>query len=347
MSNNEIERLNITIDNYNLTIQAICAFSHLFRWDKDLNDFKPDSFFFIGRKMNTTSNNRISPNNVVTPDLIIQLRPDYGIIGEEKISFSRNRNHWKDDFLQIQKYDDNLKGWKTTNEEIKKVDLVLLIEYHRKVDVIEYLEEEIRQGRFSTHNNLSVIAFSKMTQSHEWLTFEKAYGNISDPKMNDEFYRIASVKMEYLLMYYGGIKFIDVQPPLPLLMNILWHNVFSEKVKIETLMEEKGKKQISLKVDLNELTSTLREQFTQYDNQDGRQPDIPKKSWIKEALDKFVELKYAENVEGSLDEYIIKYKNIKNPLEKFCRECVKGRTEEQKPKEKQLQLEYFFKKDTE
>lgn len=345
MSNNAIEKLNNNIDDYNLTIHVICAFAHLFRWDRELNNFKPNSFYFIGRKMDTTNNNRISPNNIVTPDLIIQLSSDYGIVGEEKISFSRDRSYWNEDFLQIQKYDDDLIGWKTNNEQIDNIDVVLLIEYHRKIDVIEYLEEQIRQEKFSANKNFAVIVFSKTTQNHERITFEKAYGNISDSEMNNALHRVVSVRMEFLLMHYGGIKFVDVQPPLPLIMNILWHNVFSEKINIETLMEEKGKKQITLNVDLNELTSTLREQFTQYDNQDGRQPDIPKKSWVKEALDKFVELNYAEKVEGSPDEYIIKYKNIKNPLEKFCKECVKGRTEEPKPREIQSQIMDFLKED--
>ena len=48
------------IDNYEQTIIAIICFTHILRWDDDNSNFKDDSYYYIGRKMDTTNNNRIN-----------------------------------------------------------------------------------------------------------------------------------------------------------------------------------------------------------------------------------------------------------------------------------------------
>ena len=129
MATDGFQRLKDESDNYEQTVIAIISFAHLMRYDDSKKEFLPDSLFFIGRKMDTSPKNRINPKKNVTPDLILQLNPNYGIVGEVKKSLPQNQEFWKKYFTQLQKYDDDLKGWKTPNEKIKNIDLVFITDY--------------------------------------------------------------------------------------------------------------------------------------------------------------------------------------------------------------------------
>ena len=59
--------------------------------------------------MHTSSNNVISPNNIVTPDLIIEVPASeitkaYHAINEIKINLGKDQQHWMDHVEQLQKY---------------------------------------------------------------------------------------------------------------------------------------------------------------------------------------------------------------------------------------------------
>jgi len=119
MDDIEVKTLLNQVDDYEETVLSSIAFCHLFRWNDMDKQIEPDSYFFFGRKMDTSKTNRIHPNTTVTPDFIIQLNDHYGIIGEVKM-LPKDDTLWNDNFLQLQKYDDDLKGWKTKNEKIEK-----------------------------------------------------------------------------------------------------------------------------------------------------------------------------------------------------------------------------------
>ena len=121
-----IKRIEEKVDDYNQTLEALVGFSHVLRWDDQKEDFKPNSYRFIARRMDTSEVIRIVPKIVVTPDLVIQLDENYGIVSEVKKSFPRDKELWIGNFNQIQKYDDDLKGWKTSTEKIKNIDIILL-----------------------------------------------------------------------------------------------------------------------------------------------------------------------------------------------------------------------------
>ena len=85
MTKEEVKQLINQIDDYQETILAIVTFGHAIRWEKSLSNFKPETYFCIGRKMNTSKSNRVLPNDIVTPDFIVQINKKYGIVGEVKI----------------------------------------------------------------------------------------------------------------------------------------------------------------------------------------------------------------------------------------------------------------------
>jgi len=328
MAKDGFQRLKDESDNYEQTVLAIISFAHLLRYDDSKKEFLPDSLFFIGRKMDTSPNNRISPKKNVTPDLILQLNPNYGIVGEVKKSLPQNQEFWKKYFKQLQKYDDDLKGWKTINETIKKIDLVFLTDYLLKSEVLEYIKQKTQSGEFKIDNNFCIVTFARLHQAHEKFTFENISGKFSDRGTN-EILKIGAPRpmiIEELLEYNKDftVKFYDSPPPLPYMMMILWDNIFSNVRTVEQYVDEKGKKQQKFEVNIDILTHELQEKFAHIDNHDSRQKKVPERDWVKKAMEEFVRLRYAENKIGEKNSYIVKKRFIKDPLDRFCKEVDKG-----------------------
>lgn len=327
MSETEIQKLLEKIDDYNETITAIICISHVLRWDNQ-GSFRSNTYFFIARRMDTSENNRINPEAVVTPDLIIQIDENYGIICELKRSFPRNRDYWENDFNQLLKYDDDLKGWRTDNEYIEISDLVLLTHNRMKVYVSDYLENRIniKQDLFF-NKNFAVIAYYRVDQQKSWMYLEKSYGALTNQDLDERFRVLLPVPLEKVLPL-NPIKFYDEKPELPYIMNILWVHILNQYPQREEFMEaEGGKKIITINVNIDELTERLNRQYSPFINENNhRQQKIPKISWVREAMEMFVRLKYAYKERSSDDNYIVKYKKILNPLETFTKEVVQGET---------------------
>ena len=321
------------INNYEETITAITTFSHVIRWNDNNHQFKADSYYCIGRRMNTTEKNAVEPDSEITPDLIVQMNSKYGIVGEVKSSLPKKRENWAKTFKQLKKYDDDLIGWKTDNEFIDKNDLIFLTHYAMRNRVNDYLEGGFGK-ELSFDKDFAVIVYSAVERSQHFIFLEKSFGDLSNSELNDRFREIIEVPSEKILLFYSTIKFYDVKPVLPYIMDILWSTIFNQYPRVEQFMEAEGKNIITIEVNIKELVKKLREQFAPPYLEDDRQPKIPKTSWIKEAMDKFVELKHAVLKEGSPGDYIVRYKysNIKNPLEIFIKEIIEKQKENSKQK---------------
>ncbi|TKJ23606.1 MAG: hypothetical protein CEE43_02795 [Promethearchaeota archaeon Loki_b32] len=313
--NRGIKKILENIDNYKQTLEAIICFSHVIRWDDENMDFKSNTYSFIARRMDTSKVNRINPENTIIPDLVLQLNEEYGILSEAKISFPRNREHWKDDFEQLQKYDDDLKGWKTENELIDNFDIILLTHYRMKVHVSDYLSQK---KELIFNKNFAVIAFHRDYGVNYALALEKGYGNLTDVNLDEKFRTIVFVPLNKVIPRYP-IKFYDVKPNVAYTMEILWTRIFNQYPQMEEFMESKGIKIIEIRVNIDDLTERLRTQFSDYHANDERQFVAPKRSWVIDAMEMFVKLNYAINNEEQ-GNYIIKYKNLVNHLKRFIEE---------------------------
>lgn len=324
MSEKRVQKILEKIDDYAQTLEAMISFSHVLRYDDKIKNFRPNSYSFIARKMNTTKNNRINPEIEVTPDLIVQLNRNYGIITEAKKSLPQNQKFWKRKFDQLEKYDDNLQGWKTENEYIDTSDLVLIVHYKISVEVSDYIDKRIKNNSLVFDRNFSLIAFQRSQNRKLTITLAKSYGDLSNTNLDNRFRKIVRVPYDELIIHFNRIKFYDDKPELPYIMDILWNNVFNQYPQIEEFMEAKGKKIINIRVNINDLTEKLRIQFSDYLEGDRRQKAIPATKWIREAMEMFVKLNYAKK--NGNDDYIVKYKNLQMPLEKFVRAAYKKRT---------------------
>lgn len=324
MSEIKITKILNKVEDYQETIFAILSFAHLLRWDDTNNKYLPDSYYFIGRKMSTSKLNKHSPNDKVTPDLTVQLNDSYGVLAEAKKSFPNNQDLWINSLQQLEKYDDDLIGWKTPNEIIKTSDIILLTHFMRVVKVSDYVKNKITEGKFEITRNFAIIGFIKAVEAKNFMYFDKGYGNLTDKDLDERLRNRIGIPIEVVEPLYR-IKFYDTEPPLPLTMQILWDFIFTQIPKQKSFMASKGRKIIPIRINVHNVTILVREQFGPPSNNDVRQSKFPKTKWIRKALEKFVELKLAEKVKHSREDYIIRFKRIKEPLKFFVESAVEGK----------------------
>src|SRR3989338_8785073 len=109
------------VDNYDQSVNATLAVLHLYKFDDSLKTIDQSIKSWFGKKM--------KPGDI-TPDLLIQLNNERGVITELKRSFPKNdkggKDLWEDEFKQIKDYDQDLEGWETKTKKIKEQDLILL-----------------------------------------------------------------------------------------------------------------------------------------------------------------------------------------------------------------------------
>ncbi len=145
-----VEDIKEKIEDYESTIRAGQSFISLVTWE---NSHKIEaSIYSIGRRMETSGSNLVSPNDEVTPDIVIQRQPDLGYVVEVKKSLSKDRREWEEVAKQIIKYDDELIGWwNLPDEKIKDQCVVLLIHYSRSRDFSDFFEEYINNHKLKVN----------------------------------------------------------------------------------------------------------------------------------------------------------------------------------------------------
>ena len=115
-----------------------------------------------------------------------------------------------------------------------------------------------------------------------------------------------------LIVEYGDRKFIDSEPPLVYLLQIIWDALFVRYASGVPKDEENG--WIPLKVSLATVTSDLQQYFG-FVSTGARSPEVPRPSFVRKALDALVDFKIAERTK---DEYFIKYKRTRaDTLKRF------------------------------
>lgn len=327
------ETLN-KVEDYEETVIAIITFSHEVCWDSVNKRIIPDSLFMIGRRMGKI-NNAENSEHTLTPDIVIQLNGSYGIIAEVKKSFPKEKSYWDETFQQINRYDNDLIGWATDSETIKKYDLALLTHITRKVDVTDYYREQHKKGKYNFKNKFAIVAFNRGGEGKEYMYLEKHYGDFTDANLDERLRKVVSIPMEKVLPLYP-IKFYDSPPPMPYLLDILWANIFPQFLFLE-LSENEPLKYSTIKVDVSEVTKRLQKQFSQM-RDDDRQQEIPKQDWIKEAMEALVRLKLAKRVIDNPNIYEVEFKTIRDPLTHFAMKITKPKKRKNIPHMNQILL---------
>lgn len=336
-NNLSLTQVKERIDEYQGTVHAIQAFVSMTTWDKQTRQKRSDANFSLGRRMATSSQNRVSPNSEVTPDVVIQVGNKLGYTLEVKYSMPKDKQHWVDDANQLLKYDDDLKGWWTRNESISDHCNALLIEQGRVVRFVEYLEEWMKENQIGFSLTTSVIQFSKSDNAYPYYFLQSRWGEILDDALSARLKYGEKIPIEKVVGTYGHKKFYDTEPPaIEFTMSVIWQDIFTP----DGIAGQHDKRLggIPLYVNLDGLTLELQRLFGQTSDTP-RDVEFPRKDWIRTAMDEFVNIGLARRLEDNPDryDYLVIFRQIKKELLEYFVESRK-KTLAKGPKAKQLNL---------
>lgn len=330
------EKLRIEIDNYNDTVWATVAFVHECRWDAASKKLDDTIRFGLGRPM-TKSDGK----TVVTPDAVIQRRPNQGTVAEVKHTFppSDQGDRRKEIFEQLKSYDDDLMGWWTSAKKIAKHDIVLLTHLTHAIEAVDYLTINLAGkaiGKFD--RPLSIIAYARFEQNQLYVTLKKEHGDLLDPKLSEKLRRSVQVAVRHIELGPRQIKFCDSCPPIPYILWLLWNYVFPDRAgQIE---RDKKKGYTPIPVSVEGLTSDLQNFYGFVPDGTGNK-GFPQSDWIESALESFVSFRMAGRGDDS-HSYVIHYKSIRGDfLERVGRLHYDLQEKKRGDKAKKPQLELF------
>lgn len=303
----DVDEIRQKIEEYETTImglRALCkVISDHYKADNPTTPLRTS----FGRRMTTSSANCVHPNNTATPDAVIQIEDDWGMVVEAKRTMPQNNNdRWRNTVDQLRKYDDNLVGWWTSSGELIPANITLLIDVDRSIDFSRYVQSLIDNGEISTFQNpTSIIEFFKKQEVKQFLHVRQVWGRLEPNNLSQKLEGGKSISVEGLI---DGQRFYDQEPEaVEYTMVLLWQTVFTERY-IGTKFDELAKVWL-IDVDLDELTESLQKLYGQKSNE-ARERTFPRKRWIKKALDAFVLLDLAFHLEGN-NKYVVKFKRFR------------------------------------
>jgi hypothetical protein len=329
------KKLREEIDTYTDTVLATVVFTHECSWNPDTKRLDDTVKFGVGRSMTRPD------KKVVTPDLVIQRRPEQGIVAEVKHVFppASEVERRKEIFKQLKSYDVPLKVWWIETIEIDHHDLVLLTHTSHAVEAVDFLTTDLAsedEGKFE--RNLAIISYSRSDQSEPFILLRKEYGSMLDAKLGERLRRTVPVAMRHIVVK-SDIRFCDSAPPVPYTLQLMWELVFPPLR--DGIERDKKHGYTPIPVTTEKLTKILQE-FYGYTPDGTGNKGLPQKEWIENALDVLCSLKMAH--QDDTKSYVIRYRTIHGDvLERFGRMCFELQHKKTKSKKaKDLQTSFPF-----
>lgn len=296
MRDDRLRALTNSVDNYFGTVIYTLALAHEATWDQDSDTMLAGAGFRIGRRMTTSASNAVSPSVTVTPDLLVQRTPTYGLVCEAKTNLPRYSDdvvvakRWGEMVDQLRKYDDDLVGWLTDNEKVKMHDVVLLVDMINGVDVADFVT---RAQKEESHKREPVVIGTERSQQGEmFVLLSKERGTLQDAALDEGLRRRRKIPFRLLEMELARFRFCDSPPQNPLYtVQVLWDHLFPSKADAGKFNVEK--RVYVLDVTVKGLTRELQTYYG-WVPRDPRDVGIPRAEWVMDALDFLAKIGDAE-----------------------------------------------------
>jgi hypothetical protein len=300
------------IDDYLDTVRALYALANSAVFDPAAQALRPEGRFCVPRTMNP----RDDPTAKLTPDAVIQVQQQYGLVAEAKKHFpSRNPSG---PFDQIQTYDRDLLGWWNKDECIDQHDLILLTHVASSTQACDAYREWSRAGH-AYERAFAIIEFGLFETGQHWYLLRRVDGRLSQSD-HDERLRLGDkIQHGRLVELYEKWKFMDAEPPA-MHMLLLLHDYVLPLFPTEDEFEEPtGKKRPVVEVTAERARDKMDELFCP-PRRDTRQFRLPRIEWVKSALDTMVRVELAVRVPEKRNTYRVVLKKTpgKDTIEFFA-----------------------------
>lgn len=330
-------------DLYEATVHALLTFAAFVTHDGKQR--RPDAFFGFGRRMDIRmtgarddsastgdSDDAVGHSWIkeVTPDLVAQKSTSYGIVAEVKAGLADGDHIWDDYTERLETYDTDLAGWWTGSEEIALSDALLLVHRSRSRRLVRALEERLADGRIQPSKRTAVVDFVRSDQVDTYYSFRLEWGALDDEELGDRLDDSVEVPLGKVIREFAAIQFYDAEPPLPVMLEILWVELFGRVAELEY---DESTKSWPLGVKAQATTLELQRAYgSRALHQDERSCEFPKPKWVRRALDTLVRLEMAKELDDA-GEYLVWLKPVEGGdlRSEFVRRIHakrKGKTEE-------------------
>ena len=320
MSEQALQLMRNRVDNYIETVLTIIAFMNLYLYNKNKKENRKNVNMFQGRRMI-----REIDEHDLTPDILIQIDENFGVIAEVKISLPLNEERWINTFKQLKSYDTELQHWFTSDEKISKHEIAFLVGTAKSVRVVEYFNQNLAAELKTYSRNFYIIEFDRRDRSQHFIRMRTMLGEPSDFfNIQEELKYGVEMPLTRLLDRYEKTMLYDAKPPTAYLLFIIHHFFLSNRASdLPEFAGVRQNKKIQIETSVHEISTYLNENYSfkklNSDNTD-YQPYIPPKSWIFDAIDAFVALRLAKwtNRSDGLCEISYKRGFIKERFEELC-----------------------------
>ena len=271
---------------------------------------------YQGRKLKPISNDPTQNN--LTPDLSFEEENGaYKAVNEIKAWLPNEQSYWMKVVDQLRAYDTDFSNWKFPSLQQHDIMITLDPEFTRKF--FEYIEKQTSEVPII--RNLAIIESSRKERVLASIFVRMNHGKLAHSKLNKELRNGISNSLYGLVRELTKLKFYDAKPPLIYTMIQMWDHVFSKSVNSREQQNELATGRIiSIKLTIEKIHKKL-SKLTHRSNSNCIQ-----KSWIKEALDMFVDLGIAESSEPDTGQFIIKYKKHEDNTRTFLLDMIKKKT---------------------
>lgn len=268
------ERIEVEneIDNYVRNIEVVVALSDVFdRFDGEN---------VIAKKLLYSDG-----NGSVTPDLLTEIRDyksGYGILSETKASLPSDRERWHEDYNQLLRYDKEFQGW---SSPIQNHDIVFVTESTLTRKFFKFVDEKNKKEKYLFAHRLVFIDSIREYKNIVFIILKQVHGDtLSHDALSEVLRDGTRIPLKNILRDIDTTKFLDAHPHVVYTMEIMWNFIFSKMVE-EDQIKKSITSTINVDTNIDEVLKDMRSRFAPPSN-----PDVVKRSWVKEALDKFVDM---------------------------------------------------------
>jgi hypothetical protein len=296
MSQSQSERKVIErkIDLYDQNIQVLVALAKIFS-----RNF-PGSKSIIGKPLRDKSKPKSA--DPVTPDLVTEFSANtpmanYGILTEAKKSFPREKKYWIEDADQLKSYDAEFENW----SDGKSHDIILITDPMLVDEFRSYLEKLSAENKdYSFKHTVAYFSYDRdIDNGRVRVLIRREFGQLSNADVGRAMER-NRIAFQNFYREAEGIKFYDQKPEVAYTMAILWDHIIPKEKKEEEYASYPIGKPITMPVNTTKAWNIVKEKFAPNNN-----PDVVQRKWIKEALDKFVDLRLGKRLDDKGDNYEI------------------------------------------
>lgn len=280
----EVKKARGLIDDYLGSVRGLYAFAEAACFDAAAKQRVGGSNYSIPRTMTLAS------GGVITPDGVVQPRANYGIVAEMKKHF---RDGDDDGYIdQVKKYDQDLTGWWTKGEKLTPHDLVLLTNILSTTNATDALEKWKKGGKSFTRP-FAIVEYTYTDGAQRYFLLRRMAGALSDRTFDEALRRGKPVPDSVMVMLFAQCKLCDAKPPLMHMLVLLYMETVPLFVTEKDFESTTGRLRRHVTVTVAEVRDKMEEQFNPQ-VKGTRQPTLPKKEWVREALDALEDMELAK-----------------------------------------------------